>query len=42
MIMFECGVHVSSTFLIVFFHNKDLLDTKFCVVVLGSSFDRYI
>ena len=42
MILFACGVHVSSTFLIVLFHMRELLYTKFCLVISRLNFGRHM
>ena len=42
MILFACGMHVSSTFLIVLFHIRELLYTKFCLVISRLNFGRHL
>ena len=42
MMLFTCGVHVSSTFLIVSFHIRELLYTKFCLVISRLNFGRHM
>ena len=42
MILFVCGVHVSSIFLIVLFHIRELLYTNFCLVNSRLNFGRHM